>query len=296
MPGSARPGGEGSSRCAGARARRWGDAAAAAAAALVAVAAAVLPAVVQDPAYHQFADRRILWHIPNAFDVVSNLAFTLAGALGLRAALRPEAFPDRRARDAWIVMFGAVVATSAGSAWYHLAPTSPRLFWDRLPMAIGFMALVAVLAGERFGAEVGRALLPRAILAGVAAVVWWALGDIAGRGNLLPYLAVQLGSLAAIPALLVGRRRAAGPRAPFVAALGLYVLAKLFEDHDRAVFAAAGVSGHTLKHLVAAAAIGVLAAEVSRRGRQRVGAIGGASAAGDGSGSRSSMLEKSFGA
>jgi hypothetical protein len=38
---------------------------------------------------------------------------------------------------------------------------------------------------------------------------------------------------------------------------GLYALAKLAEHFDRAIFAATGniVSGHTLKHLLAAAAI-----------------------------------------
>ena len=274
-----------------ARARRRWDAAAGGAVAVVVLAAAILPAVTQDPAYHDFAERRLLLGIPNALDVLSNLAFTLAGALGLRAALRPGAFPDPRARPAWIVLFGAVLATSAGSVFYHLAPASPRLVWDRLPMAVGFAALVAALAGDRFGAAAGRRLLPRAVLAGLAAVGWWWLGDADGRGNLLPYLAVQLGSLAAIPLLLVGRPRAAGPRAPWLAALGLYVLAKVLEDHDRAVLAALGVSGHTLKHLVAAGAIGVLAREVARRGRYRAGGTGA-----DGGGTRSSMLEKSGGA
>lgn len=252
-----------------ARARRRWDAATAAALGVAVLAVALLPAVTQDPAYHQFADRRLLGRVPNALDVLSNLAFTLVGALGLRAALRPGAFPDPRARAAWVVLFAAVLATSAGSVWYHLAPTSTRLVWDRLPMAVGFTALVAALVGDRFGAEAGRRLLPRAVLAGVAAVGWWWLGDGDGRGNLVPYLAVQLGALAAIPLLLVGRPGAAGPRAPWLAALGLYVLAKVLEDHDGAVLVALGVSGHTLKHLVAAGAIGALALEVSRRGRPR---------------------------
>ena len=243
---------------------RW-DAGLVGAIALVALAAAALPPVLQDPAYHAFADRRALWRVPNALDVLSNVAFALVGARGLRAALRRGAFADPRARLPWIVLFTAVLATALGSAWYHLAPTSERLVWDRLPMAVGFMALVAALVGDRFGSAAGRRLLPRAVLAGVAAVGWWVLGEARGQGNLLPYLVVQLGSLAAIPLLLAGRPRAAGPRGPWLVALGLYVVAKVLEHRDRAVLAAVGVSGHTLKHLVAAAAIGVLAREVSRR-------------------------------
>jgi hypothetical protein len=136
------------------------------------------------------------------------------------------------------------------------------------------MATAAILVGERFGALAGRQLLPRLVLAGVASAAWWDHGlRQGGGGNLFPYLVVQFGTMAALPLLLLGRRSAvAGPRAPFVVALVLYVVAKVLEDHDRAVFVVVGVSGHTLKHLVAAAAIGVLALEVRRR--ERVAAPG----------------------
>jgi len=235
---------------------------------LVVSAAAIFPEVRQDPAYHRFADRRALWGIPNALDVLSNAGFLVVGALGLLAARRPGAVQDPRARAGWLVLFAAVAATSAGSAYYHLAPSDARLAWDRLPMSAGFMALVAVLLGERFGAAVGRHLLGRLVLGGVATVAWWDLGNSRpGGGNLLPYLIVQYGSMAAIPVLLAGRPAAAGPRAPWVVALVLYAAAKGLEAEDRSIFALAGVSGHTLKHLVAAAAIGVLALELRRRSR-----------------------------
>lgn len=237
---------------------------------VLALAAALLPAVVQDPAYHAFVDRRPLGPIPNAADVLSNAAFALVGAAGLWIAAR-RPFPDPRARPAWLVLFAAVAATAAGSAWYHLAPTSARLVWDRLPMAIAFMALVAVLAGDRLGPAVGRWALPRLVLVGVASVAWWQAGDGAGQGNLLPYLAVQVGALAAVPVLVLGRPRAGGSPAPWLVALGLYAGAKGLEARDAAVHAALGLSGHTAKHLVAAAAIGVLALHLARgerRGRR----------------------------
>jgi hypothetical protein len=243
------------------------DALLGAVAALVALAAALLPAVPQDPAYHLFADRRTLLGIPNALNVLSNAGFAIAGPAGLAAALRRGAFPDRRARAAWLVLFAAVTATAVGSTMYHLAPHDDGLVCDRLPMAVGFMALVSALVGERFGAAAGRRLLARLALAGVATVAWWYLGELRGHGNLLPYLVVQVGALAAIPVLLAGRRALAAPRAPWFAALALYVLAKVLEVYDAPVLAALGVSGHTLKHLAAAAAIGVLAGEVWRRGR-----------------------------
>lgn len=266
--------------------RAW-DAAFAAAAALVALAAALLPAVPQDPAYHAFADGRAFWGIPNALDVASNAAFAVVGLLGLAAALSPHVFPDRRGRAAWLVLFASVVATAAGSAFYHLAPTSGRLVWDRLPMAAGFTSLLAALLGDRFGPAVGRRLLPRLVLAGVASVLWWHLGELRGAGNLLPYLVVQAGALAAIPLLVAGGE--VPGRGAWLLALGLYLSAKGLEAADRQVLAAVGASGHTLKHLAAAAGIGVLGLELRRRGRTAYRAAGAAGAA------RSSMLEKSLG-
>jgi hypothetical protein len=235
-------------------------------AALVALAAALLKGIPQDPGYHAFADHRTFLGVPNALNVLSNAAFAVVGAAGLAGTLRRGAFPDRRARAAWLVLFGAVALTSVGSALYHYAPHDDGLVWDRIPMAIGFMALVAALVGERFGAPVGRHLLGRLVLAGVGSVAWWYLGEVRGAGNLFPYLVVQFGALAAIPALLLGSHALPGPRAPWFAALALYVLAKVLETRDAAALAVLGVSGHTLKHLLAAAAIGVLAAEVWRRG------------------------------
>jgi thiazole synthase ThiGH ThiG subunit len=156
-------------------------------------------------------------------------------------------------------------------------------------MAAAFMALVAALAGERFGAAVGRRLLWRLVAAGVATVVWWGARDGQGQGNLLPYYVVQVGAVAAVPLLLVGRPREAGPRAPWGVALVLYVVAKALEDHDRAVFDTLGVSGHTLKHLAAAAAIGALVLELRRRARAWRPAAADArpSTPGDGSGGTS---------
>jgi hypothetical protein len=81
---------------------------------------------------------------------------------------------------------------------------------------------------------------------------------------------VQFGSLLAIVVLLVlrpGRFRGTGY---LVAALVAYAIAKGFEFADRPIFARGEiVSGHTLKHLVAAMALALLAAMVHFRTRRR---------------------------
>jgi hypothetical protein len=37
------------------------------------LAAALAPSIPQDPAYHRMADGRVVWGIPNALNVVSNV-------------------------------------------------------------------------------------------------------------------------------------------------------------------------------------------------------------------------------
>ena len=45
----------------------------------------LLPPIPQWLSYHQFADTRKIWGIPNFWDVVSNLPFLLVGMMGLFA-------------------------------------------------------------------------------------------------------------------------------------------------------------------------------------------------------------------
>ena len=43
----------------------------------------LIPPIPQDQSYHQFADQRTLFGIPNVWNVVSNLPFIAVGAAGL---------------------------------------------------------------------------------------------------------------------------------------------------------------------------------------------------------------------
>src|SRR6478672_11001448 len=47
------------------------------------VALLPLPPLLQDQNYHQFADQRELFGVPNFWNVVSNLPFIAVGAIGL---------------------------------------------------------------------------------------------------------------------------------------------------------------------------------------------------------------------
>lgn len=205
----------------------------------------------QDAAYYGVADARAFLGIPNALDVLSNLPFALAGLLGLarRRRLAPAL------RGIGTVLFTAFVAVAIGSTWYHLEPTPARLLADRLPITLAFMALFALVIGDRISPRAGRAaLLPLVALGAGTALLWYLGGARPGGGNLGPYALTQALPMALLPALLVLFEGELDERR-LAAAFGLYLLAKLFELVDAPLFELGGVvSGHTLKHLAAAAA------------------------------------------
>jgi len=151
-------------------------------------------------------------------------------------------------------MFAGLILTAAGSSYYHLAPDNARLVWDRIPIMIAMMALVDGVVCERVNLLAGLALLPVMELTGIASVLSWQSSELQGRGDLRFYAAMQIYAILILLAMLLVRPRYTRS-ADFAVVVGLYVLAKILEESDRQVFAMGHVvSGHTLKHLAAAAA------------------------------------------
>jgi hypothetical protein len=234
-------------------------------AAVAIVAVWGVPPIPQDPGYHNFADRRTLLGIPNALDVLSNLGFLVAGILGVAVSVR-AVFVREWERAAHVLLFIGVALTSMGSGWYHLAPGSARLFWDRLPMTIVFMSLFSVVIGERIHSRAGALLLGPLVAAGAGSVLFWHLGEQLGQGDLRFYALVQFLPLIAIPLMLLLFPAPYTRGGDVLICLGGYAAAKALEALDARIFALGGVvSGHTLKHLAAAAALLWLAQMVHRR-------------------------------
>jgi hypothetical protein len=229
-------------------------------AAVVVIGALFGPRIPQPQSYHQFADQRNFLAIPHFFDVVSNLGFLVVGLWGIRFVLLANtgagtAFLTSKERWPYFFFFLGVLLTAFGSAYYHWAPDNARLLWDRLPMAMGFMGLLAAVLSERVAPALGSQTLVPLVGAGIGSVLYWRWTDLAGRDDLRLYGIVQFGSLALVLALcLLLRSRYTGGSDMFVV-VALYVLAKLFEALDKQVLAIGSVvSGHTLKHLTAALA------------------------------------------
>jgi hypothetical protein len=224
---------------------------------LVALALALfLPAMPQPLAYHDFADKRQAYGIENFLDVTSNLAFTLAGLAGLVVVLRRRTcFEQPAERWPYLVFALGVLATGAGSCYYHLEPNNETLFWDRLPMTISFMSLIAAQVVDRVDVRAGLVALVPMLLVGVLTAVYWIVTERQGRGNVMPYGVLQAWAVVVLLKLVVFHPSRYTHGHLIYAVFAGYVLAKGFEHFDREIFELTGVlSGHTLKHVAAGVA------------------------------------------
>ena len=215
--------------------------------------------IPQWPEYHQFVDNRTLFGIPNAHNVLSNAPFLVVGLWGIRQVLsKPWIRPDGL-RIPYLVFFSGILLTSLGSAWYHLDPDNVSLVWDRLPMAVTAMAFLTIATLEFLEIKSPHLLLWPGILLGIGSVLWWAWTESQGAGDLRPYALVQF-----LPALLVVFMMVmVRPSSEFVVAvigmIAFYGVAKICEHFDEALYEFfGGVSGHALKHVVAAIAAAFL--------------------------------------
>jgi len=228
--------------------------------AILALIACSIPRIPQPLSYHLFADGRSFAGIPNFGDVASNLPFAIIGIGGMvfllpsRSTARDRQFLDRREIWPYATFFIGLLLTAFGSTYYHLAPDNARLLWDRLPLTITFMSVVAAVIAERVDVGLGLRLLPILLCVGFASVLQWYWSETSGAGDMRFYAAVQACSaLVLLLALLLPSRYTRSSDLGLL--LGFYCLAKAFEFFDIPVFTLLHViSGHTLKHLAAAAA------------------------------------------
>jgi len=226
--------------------------------AAIALIAVLLPPIPQPQSYHQFADQRSFLGIPHFADVTSNFPFAVVGIWGLIFVFRRGApdttFIDSRERWPYLLVFMGVFLTAFGSSYYHWSPSNARLVWDRLPMTIAFMAMVAAVIAERISLRLGLWLLPILLLVGLASVLQWYLSEERGQGDLRFYAGVQVyAALVLLLALLFPPRYTRGSDLAVI--VGFYALAKGLEMTDKPIFSLLHiVSGHTLKHLSAAMA------------------------------------------
>jgi len=230
------------------------------------LAALFLHRMPQAPEYHLFADVRTCFGIPNFFNVLSNAAFAFVGAAVLMWLCRKRNMPrDQFVDRGEIALFAALYVSaffiSFGSAYYHWAPDNPRLFWDRLPMSLTAAAFVAIVVADRFGSRIGLRVYMSIAAVSVAALIYWRATMVPGPDNVWPYFVTLYGSLLnAVAVMALFKSRYTGALRVW-AAVALFVVSMAFDARLDAPLFALGqvISGHTLKHLLAAIALSVLA-------------------------------------
>lgn len=216
------------------------------------------PHVAQNPHYHAFADQRLLWGVPHALDVLTNLPFALAGAWGFWALARwaRGACSAERAATAGLcglfgLFFGGLLLTAVGSSVYHWQPHDATLLWDRAGMLVAFAGAAGLAVAGRIGLRAAGVAALWMLVAGTLALLTWE-----STGQFLPWAVVQGGGMLLVVALACLPHRPGGLHVSLGALIGWYALAKLLELGDHGVWhwTQGVVSGHSLKHVAAALA------------------------------------------
>ena len=208
---------------------------------------AFMKPIPQPLEYHAFSDGRALLGIPNFLNVVSNLPFMVIGVMGLAWLVSRPATLELELRTPYVVVFAGLAATAFGSAFYHWSPANPALVWDRLPIAVSFVALFAAVLVERVTPTSKNLLIPLVIF-GAVTVGYWHWTD-----DLRPYLLAQFLPVLLIPLILWLYPARYSRGGDFLVSIGFYAAAKIAELLDGQIYGALGmISGHTLDHLLAA--------------------------------------------
>ena len=216
--------------------------------------------IAQDASYHDFSDSREILGIQNFWNVLSNLAFLLVGLSGIyQLVVRDRLTTMSGMRFIYFFLFAGVVLVAIGSSYYHLYPDNRTLVWDRLPMTVTFMALFCIVVAEFVSSYWARLLFVPLAIAGAGSVLFWYFGEANGQGDLRVYVLVQFLPILLIPQMLLCFRSSFSKPSVYWILLLTYIIAKLFEHFDAEVHSVLGIiSGHSIKHLIAAIGLWLL--------------------------------------
>jgi RimJ/RimL family protein N-acetyltransferase len=219
--------------------------------------------------YHNFADTRAFLSTPNMLNVLSNIPFIVVGAMGLFSLLITKKINILdELKSVYFFLFFGLFLVGFGSGYYHLWPNNETLVWDRLPMTLSFMALIAVIIGEYISVNLGKKSLYPLLVIGTASVLYWYFTESYRVGDLRPYILVQFLPLIAIPLVLLFMKPTFSHTNSYWWLIFCYVLAKMFEELDSAIFQLLpATSGHTIKHIIAALGMYILLTGYKNRHR-----------------------------
>ena len=212
--------------------------------------------IKQSRNFYDYADQSVLLGIPHFWDVISNLGFLVVGIIGLIEHKRKSLALVPSMSFAYQLFFIGLIGAFLGSSFYHWVPGAFSLMIDRIPITVCFISLYCIIIAEYLSPKLGKAMLFPMLAYGVVSVIYWYMTDITtGRGDMAPYVLVQLLPIIHIPLIVWLYPNKYYPTRNYLYALVLYVVCKWAESNDDELHAITSLlSGHTIKHILAAVA------------------------------------------
>lgn len=209
--------------------------------------------IPQEGIYHQFADQRTLAGVVNFWNVMSNLPFALIAAWGFLASGQLH---DRNLRLVSYLIFAGFFLLAFGSGYYHLRPGNVSLVYDRLPMSLIFMSFFSWIIYDRIDRAKGFLLFIVLNILGISTVLYWIYTEQSGVGDLRWYAMVQFFPILAIPLILWFYKSSFKHEREVIPIFAFFGIGKLAESYDAEIHACLAdlISGHTMKHVLMAAA------------------------------------------
>lgn len=228
--------------------------------------------IPQEQSHRSFADQRKLHGVPDFLNVITNLPFAIIALLGLKNL---EGIREGKLRYIGIMLFGGFLALTFGSAYYHWIPNNNTLVLDRIPIAIILMSFVSFILNTVIDKAMELKALITLNILGIASVTYWAISEHLGRGDLRCYGMVQFFPVIAIPMILMLNQSSVEVWEAIILIFILFRLAKVCEQYDKEAFHLLGntISGHSLKHLLMAAAGYVIVIMVRKRTNRALRAV-----------------------
>jgi hypothetical protein len=229
--------------------------------------------ISQPLSYHDFADKRLLLGIPYALNVLSSLTFLLAGLYGVMQTYNAfkNSLLDKLTYMFYMLFFIFIMLVTLGSIYYHLDPNNTTLFWDRLLVSIAETSLGGGLILERSGNyKAGLAISLSLIIFGIFSVIYWGYSEQLGSGDLRLYGITQV--LPALIALAVIMKYPQKKLDKYlIYGIFLLIIARITEVNDHLFFNISYnlLSGHTLKHLLSAVIVFIVARYIKQKGIKR---------------------------
>ncbi len=227
---------------------------------LVILSLPFIPAIPQNPSYHNFADSRTFFDIHHFLNIYSNIFFIIVGALGLYKIFSRHSkivFSNQSEKWPYVSLFIATILTGFGSGYYHAHPNNMTMIWDRIPMTMIMASYFSAMLMERINRKVGLQLLLPLMILGIMSVIYWQITEIAGHGDLRLYGWSQFYPTAAVILLITLFPSSYTGTRYIIESYMWYGIAKIAEFFDQGIYVFTHhlISGHTIKHIAAAIAI-----------------------------------------